>query len=102
MDFPGGSDTKESACKVGDLGLIPGLGRYPGGGHGNTLQYSCWRIPRDRGTWQFTDHRVAKSQTRLNEQAHFPLYHCRFFFLSIPHHSMLIPMSFSVKVVHLQ
>ena len=37
----GGSDSKESACNVGDLGLIPGLGRSPGGGHGNPLQYSC-------------------------------------------------------------
>ena len=38
--FPGGSDDKESACSVGDLGSIPGLGRSPGGGHGNPLQYS--------------------------------------------------------------
>ena len=47
--FPGGSDGKESACSVGDLGSIPGLGRSPGGGHGNPLQYPClenpWRIP---------------------------------------------------------
>ena len=41
MDFPGGSDGKESACNVGDLGLITGLGRSLGGGHGNPLQYSC-------------------------------------------------------------
>ena len=40
-DFPGGSDGKESACNEGDLGSIPGLGRSPGGGHGNPLQYSC-------------------------------------------------------------
>ena len=39
--FPGGSDGKESACSVGDLGSIPGLGRSPGGGHGNPPQYSC-------------------------------------------------------------
>ena len=39
--FPGGSDGKESACNVGDLGSIPGLGRSPGEGHGNPLQYSC-------------------------------------------------------------
>ena len=37
----GGSDSKESACNAGDLSSIPGLGRYPGGGHGNPLQYSC-------------------------------------------------------------
>ena len=39
MDFPGDSDGKESACNVGDLGLIPGLGRAPGGGHGNLLHF---------------------------------------------------------------
>ena len=43
--FPGGSDGKESACNVGDLGLIPGLGRFTGGRHGNTLQYSCLENP---------------------------------------------------------
>ena len=41
MGFPGGSDGKESACNVGDLGSVPGLGRSPGGGHGNPLQYFC-------------------------------------------------------------
>ena len=40
MDFPGGSDGKESVCNAGDSGLIPGLGRSPGGGHGNPIQYS--------------------------------------------------------------
>ena len=43
--FPGGSDSKESTCNVGDLDLIPRLGRYPGGGHDNTLQYSCLENP---------------------------------------------------------
>ena len=43
--FPGGSDGKESACNVRDLGLIPGLGRSPGGGHGNPLQCSCGESP---------------------------------------------------------
>ena len=41
LGFPGGSDGKESACNAGELGLIPGLRRAPGGGHGNPLQYSC-------------------------------------------------------------
>ena len=41
MGFPGDSDGKESACNAGDLGSIPGLGRSPGGRHGNPLQYSC-------------------------------------------------------------
>ena len=47
--FPGGSDGKESACKAGDLGLIPGSGRSPGEGNGNPLQYSCLGNPVDRG-----------------------------------------------------
>ena len=45
MSFPGGSDGKESTCNVGDLGSISGLGRSPGGGHGNPLQYSCLENP---------------------------------------------------------
>ena len=43
--FPSGSDGKESACDEGDPGLIPGLGRSPGGGYGNPLQYSCLENP---------------------------------------------------------
>ena len=45
MGFPGGSDGKESTHNAGDLGLIPGLGRSPGGGHGNPFQYSCLENP---------------------------------------------------------
>ena len=44
--FPGGSDSQESACNVGDLGSIPGLGRFPGGEHGNPLQFSCLENPQ--------------------------------------------------------
>ena len=47
--FPGGSDGKESTCNAGDLGLIPGWGRFPGEGKGNPLQYSCLENPMDRG-----------------------------------------------------
>ena len=47
--FPGGSDSKESACNAGDLVLIPGLGRSPEEGNGNPLQYSCLENPMDRG-----------------------------------------------------
>ena len=43
--FPGGSDSKDSTCNVGDLGSIPGLGRSPGGRHGNSLHYSCLENP---------------------------------------------------------
>ena len=49
--FPGGSDSRESACNIEDLGSIPGLGRSPGGGHGNLLQYSCLENSMDRGAW---------------------------------------------------
>ena len=51
FDFPGGSDGKASAYNAGDLGSIPGLGRSPGEGNGNPLQYSCLGNPMDRGTW---------------------------------------------------
>ena len=61
--FPGGSDCKESAWNAGKLGLIPGLGRSPGGGHGNPLQYSCLENPMDRGAWRATDQGTAKSRT---------------------------------------
>ena len=46
--FPGGSDSKEPACNAGDLGSIPGLGRSPGGGHGNPLLHSCLENPLDK------------------------------------------------------
>ena len=46
--FPGGSEGKESAYNEGDLGLIPGLGRSPGGGHGNLLQHSCLKNPHEQ------------------------------------------------------
>ena len=48
LGFPGGSDYKNLPENVGDLGSVPGLGRSPGGGHGNTLQYSCLENPLDR------------------------------------------------------
>ena len=62
--FPAGPDGKESSCSAGDLGSIPGLGRSPGGGHGDPLQYSCLETPRDRGAWRATVHGVAKNETR--------------------------------------
>ena len=65
--FPDDSDGKESTCNVGDLGLIPGLGRSPGGGYGNPLQYSCLENPMNRGAWWATAQAVPKSQTRLSD-----------------------------------
>ena len=58
--FSGGSDSKGSACHAGDPGSIPGLGRSPGEGNGNTLQYSCLENPTDRGAWRAVVHGVAK------------------------------------------
>ena len=64
-DFLGGSASKASAYNVGDLGSIPGSGRFPGEGHGNPLQYSCLRNPMDGGAWQTAVYGVAKSRTLL-------------------------------------
>ena len=66
MGFSGGSDGKASACNVGDLGPIPGLGRSTGEGNGNPLQYSCLENPLDGGAWWATVQVVAKSQIRLS------------------------------------
>ena len=68
MDFPSGTSGKESTCNAGDtrdLGLISRLGRCPGEGNGNPLQYSCLENSMDGGAWRATVHGAAKSQTRL-------------------------------------
>ena len=67
MDFPGGSEVKESVCNAGDLGLIPVWGRSPGEGNGNPLQYSCLENPLDGGALWATVHGVAKSRTQLSD-----------------------------------
>ena len=69
LDFPGGSDSEESACNMGDLDSVPGLGRFPGGGHGNPPQCSCLENPHGQRSlagyspeaWQGTVHGVTKS-----------------------------------------
>ena len=65
ISFRGGSDGKESACSVGDLGSIPGSGKSPGEGNGNPLPYSCLENPMDRGAWMTVVHGAAQSWTRL-------------------------------------
>ena len=60
-------DLPANAGNIRDVGSIPGSGRSPGGGHGNPLQYSCLENPTDRGAWQATVHRVAKSWTQLKQ-----------------------------------
>ena len=68
--FPSGSDGKVSACNAGDQGSIPGLGRSPGEGNGNPLQYSCLENSMDGGAWWATVHGVAESDMtgRLHSQ----------------------------------
>ena len=66
LGFPDGSDGKESACNEGDLGLIPELGKSPGGGHGSPLQYSC-QNSMERGAWQATTHGVTKNRTGMSD-----------------------------------
>ena len=67
VGFSGGLEVKVSACNAEDLGSIPGLGRYPGEGNGNPLQYSCLENPMDGGAWWATVHGVAESQTRMSD-----------------------------------
>ena len=76
--FPGGASGKEPACQCrrhkpiepANVGSIPGLGRSPGGRHGNSLQYSCLEKPIDRKAWWTIVHIVTKSQSGLNGLAH--------------------------------
>ena len=66
MGFPGGSDSKKkSACKGGDPGSVPGLGRSPGEGNGNPLQYSCLKNSLDGGDWQAGG--LTKSRTQWSD-----------------------------------
>ena len=65
LGFSGSSDSTESTCNAGNLGLIPELGRSPGEENGYPLQYSCLEKSMDRETWQATVHGVAESRTQL-------------------------------------
>ena len=63
LGSPGDSDGEESSCNAVDVGSIPELGRSPGGGYGNPLQYSCLENSHGRGDWRATVHGVTKNQT---------------------------------------
>ena len=67
LSFPGGAMVKNLLLNTGDAGSIPGSGRFPGGGNGKPLQYSCLEDPMDKGAWKATVHGVAKSWTRLSD-----------------------------------
>ena len=69
MGFPGGSMVKHPPTSVGETRYMGSLGwgRYPGGGNGNPLQYSCCENPMNREDWWATVHAPAKSQTRLSD-----------------------------------
>ena len=83
--FPGGSDGKGSTCNAGDLASIPGLGRSPGRGNGNLLQYSCLENPMDRGAWQATVHSVTQ-ESDTTERLTLSLFMCQAL-LEIQHHT---------------
>ena len=96
VGFPGGSEVKASACSAGDLGSIPGLGRSPGEGNGNPLQYSCLENPMGGAARWATVHGVAKSRTRLSDftftftyQSWFPLFFCIVHLRRPSYHSLL-------------
>ena len=67
MGFPGGSDSNESACNVGELGLIPSWGDPLEDSMATHSSILAWRIHIDRGAWQATVHGVAKSRTQLSD-----------------------------------
>ena len=75
MGFSGGSEGKESDCRAGDLGSIPGSGRSPGEGNGYPLQYSCLENSMNRGAWWAKVHGVTKRWSRLSDALPFMYIH---------------------------
>ena len=81
MGFPCGSDSKESTYNAGDPSLIPGSGRFPGEGNGNSLQYSCLENCMDRGTWwalilTLLGHKESDMTERLHDFTHLSIKSC--------------------------
>ena len=76
VNIPGGSNGKEPACNAGGLGSFPGLGRSPGEGNSNPLQYSGLENSMDRGVWQTAVCGVAKSPTGLLSLSFFTFVEC--------------------------
>ena len=86
-------DPPTNAGDIRHVGLIPGLGKSPGGGHGNPLQYSCLEKPMDRGTWWATVHGVPQSQTPLKRLS----MHARRTSEETPEHSLSLLWDDSVR-----
>ena len=82
-----------NAGAAGDVGSIPGSGRSPGRGHGNPLQYCCLENPMDRGAWQATVHRVAKSQARLKQLSTNTCYLLLLIFYNLAQRHLCKPFS---------
>ena len=78
VDFPGGLVVKNPPANAGDAGSIPGLGRSPGEGNGNPLQYSCLKNPMDRGAWQTAVHGLQRVGYNLVTKQHFLNILCSF------------------------
>ena len=92
--FPGGSEGKASAGDVEDPGSIPGSGRSPGEGNGNSLQYSCLENLMDRGAWWATVHGVSKSRARLSDthtHVYIPYIHSSYYVSEKPFHVDMQP-----------
>ena len=87
LGYPGGSGIKNLPANAGDPGLIPGLERSPGGGHGNPLQYSCLENSMDKGAQWAIVHRVAQSQTQLKGLSRSSMY------VSIPIFNLFSPIT---------
>ena len=81
------AQTVEFTCNEGDLGLIPGSERFPGGGHGSPLQYSCLENSMDRGAWWAPVHGLAKSWTRLRDSLTFFQVFILYYLHRVPPHT---------------
>ena len=96
--FPRGSVVKDLAANMGDMGSVPGWGRSPGEGNGNSVQHSCLENSKDRGAWWGAVHGVAKSQTRLTRHACMATVNksngclTQYFLLRISQHHYYIPV----------
>ena len=84
MGFPGGSEVKAAACNAGDLGSIPGLGRFPGEGNGNPFQYSCMENPHGQRSYSpwVTESDMTEQLSTAQHKSKFSIFYlpCRFFY----------------------